>query len=93
MAIGKVKVGEGQERLMLAIGDAIRIHTTQSPMSIQDIVGVITFCAGAAIMRGGTDRLDRRQLREMAIANIDYGMDAMRSSVADTSLILPDGLQ
>lgn len=93
MAVSKVKVGDAQERLMLAIGDAIRIQTTQCPMSLQEIVGVVAFCAGAVIMRGGSDRLGRRQLREMAVANIDYGMDAMRSSAANTSLILPTGVQ
>lgn len=93
MAISKVRVGEAQEKLMLAIGEAIQRQTMQSPMSLEEIVGVVAFCAGAAIMRGGGSRTDRRQLREMAVANIDYGMDAMRSSVANTSLILPGGLQ
>lgn len=87
MAVAKVKVSESHERLML------RLHTTHSPMSIDGIVGVLAFCAGAAIVRGGDGRVNRRQLREMAVANIDFGMEAMRSSVANTSLILPEGLQ
>lgn len=93
MGIAKAKVSEAHERLMHAIGEAIRVHTTHTPMEIDGIVGVLGFCTGAAIMSGGQGRTDRRQLREMAVANIDYGMDAMRSSVANTSLILPDSMQ
>ena len=93
MGISKVSVDQSHHRLMMAIGDAIRVHTTHTPMTLEGIVGVVAFCAGAAIMRGGNGRVNRRQLREMAIANIDYGMDAMRSSEANTSLILPESLQ
>lgn len=91
MAITKVAVDENHQRLMFAIGDLIARHTAQSPMRIEGIVGVLAFCAGAAIMRDpNTNRLVRRQLKEMAAANIEYGMDAMRSS--QTSLILPSDL-
>jgi hypothetical protein len=93
MAIGKVKVGESHERLMFAIGETIRIHTSQSPMSVEAIAGVLAFCAGAAIGRGCKGRNERRQFREMAVANIDFGLEAMVSSMANTSLILPDGFQ
>lgn len=93
MAISKVRVGESQERLMLAIGDAIRVHTTTSPMTIEQIAGVVAFCAGAAIARGSRNRNHRRQLREMATANIDFGMEAMASSISSSSLILPEGVQ
>jgi hypothetical protein len=88
MAVVKSEVDENHRRLMLAIGDVIAKHTSQSPMNIQGIVGVLAFCAGAAIMRDpNTNRSVRRGLKDMAVANIDYGMDAMRGS--QTSLILP----
>jgi hypothetical protein len=93
MAIGKVKVGESHERLMHAIGETIRIHTSVSPMSVEAIAGVLAFCAGAAIGRGSKSRNERRAHREMAVANIDFGLEAMVSSMANTSLILPDGMQ
>lgn len=93
MAIGKVKVGESHEKLMFAIGETIRIHTSQAPMSTEAIAGVLAFCAGAAIGRGSKSRNERRQYREMAVANIDFGLEAMVSSMANSSLILPDGFR
>jgi ADP-dependent phosphofructokinase/glucokinase len=93
MAIGKVKVGESHERLMFAIGDAIRVQTSVSPMSEEDILGVLGFTLGCAIARASKGRIERRQLREMAVANVDNGLQAMTSSMANTSLILPDGIQ
>lgn len=91
MGITKTKVDENHHRLMMALGETIRQHTSQSPMTIEGIVGVLAFCAGAAIMRDpNTNRNTRRMLREMAASNIDSGMDAMRGS--QTSLILPGDL-
>lgn len=92
MAISKVAVSQDAHRLMLAIGEAIRLHTSQSPMSGEQIVGVLGFCAGAAIVRSVHTRNDRRQMREMAVANVDMGIQAMTSSMANTSLIIPDGV-
>lgn len=93
MSISKVKVGESHERLMYAIGETVRIHTSTSPMTIEAIAGVLAFCAGASIGRGAKGRNERRALREMAVANIDFGLEAMPSSMANTSLILPEGMQ
>ena len=93
MSISKVKVGESHERLMHAIGETIRIHTSQSPMTAEAIAGLLAFCSGAALGRGANGRNERRQYREMAVANIDFGLEAMVSSMSNTSLILPDGMQ
>lgn len=93
MSVSKVKVGESHERLMHAIGETIRIHTSQSPMSVEAIAGILAFCAGAAIGRGSKGRDQRRQYREMAVANVDFGLQAMTSSMSNTSLILPEGMQ
>jgi hypothetical protein len=93
MSISKVKVGESHERLMHAIGETIRIHTSMSPLSVEAIAGILAFCSGAAIGRGSKTRNERRQYREMAVANIDFGLEAMTSSMANTSLILPEGMQ
>lgn len=91
MAIVKQAVDDSHRKLMLAIGDVIARHTAQSPMRIEGIVGVLAFCAGAAIMRDpNTNRTVRRQLKEMAAANIEYGMDSMRAS--QSPLILPSDL-
>lgn len=92
-SVSKVKVSESHERLMLAIGETIRVHTMQSPMPLEGIVGVLAFCSGGAIARGAKGRQMRRLMREMAVANIDFGMEAISSSMANTSLILPESMQ
>lgn len=93
MSISKVKVSEAHDRLMMAIGETIRLHTTHNPMPLEGIVGVLAFCAGAAIGKGEKNRFMRGKMREMAAANIDFGIDAMTSSIAHTSLILPESMQ
>lgn len=89
MSISKVKVSESHEKLMLAIGDVIRIHTTHSPMTHDHIVGCLAFTLGAAIGQAKT-RADRFQLRKMADANVDYGIQAITGSSASSRLILPE---
>lgn len=87
----EVRLNEGHHRLMLAIGDVIAKHTTESPMAMDEIVGVLGFCVGAAIIRGAESQKVRRNLRSVAVGNIDNGMDAMRRAVTGSSLILPEG--
>lgn len=84
-----VRLSESHHRLMLAIGDVIAKHTTQSPMAIDEIVGVLGFCAGAAIVKGCKSNGNRKRMRIVAVDNIDSGMDAMRRAVTGSSLILP----
>jgi len=88
MSISKVKVDESHERLMFAIGEVIRVHTQQSPMSHDHIVGCLAFCTGAAIGQAKT-RGDRFQLRKMADANVDFGIQAITGN-APSRLILPE---
>lgn len=88
----EVKVNDSHHRLMLAIGDTIAKHTTATPMAIDEIVGVLGFCAGAAIIRGAVRPNYRRELRQVAVGNIDSGMDAMRRATTGSSLILPTGV-
>ncbi len=83
----RVKTSVAQERLMDAIGLAIRQHTLVSPMGIDDIVSVMAFATGCAIGQGD-NRRDRRLLREMAVANIDHGLDAVMGKAGN--LILPN---
>jgi ADP-dependent phosphofructokinase/glucokinase len=93
MAVSKVRVGESHTRLMHAIGNAIMVQTSASPMTEEDIIGVLGFTLGCAIARASKGRISRRQLREMAVANVDTGLNAMTSNMASTSLILPEGVQ
>lgn len=83
----RVKTTLAHEKLMDAIGEAVRQHTLVSPMGIDDIVCVMAFATGCAIGQGD-NRRDRRLLREMAVANIDHGLDAVRGNVGN--LILPN---
>lgn len=87
MGISKVKVGESHERLMMAIGDVIMRHTQQSPMTHEAIVGCLAFCAGAAIGQAKS-RSDRRVLRQMAEANLDFGTQAITGS--GSGIIMPE---
>jgi hypothetical protein len=90
MSINKVKVSEAHERLMLAIGETIRIHTTTNPMPLEGIVGVLAFCAGAAIGTGEKNRFIKGKLKDMACANIEFGMEATGDPAS--SLILPESM-
>lgn len=92
MAVSKVKAPDSTHQLMIEIGETIRRFTTHTPMTHEHIVGVLGFTCGAAIARGVKGRSQRRQMREMGIANIDLGLDAMTSSMANSSLILPDSV-
>lgn len=74
---------------MQAIGALIMEHTKQSPMAIDEVVGVLGFCAGAAIVSGCELPSNRRRMRTVAVDNIDSGMDAMRRAEMGTSLIIP----
>jgi len=83
----RVKTSVAQERLMDAIGLAVRQHTLVSPMGVDEIVSVMAFATGCAIGQGDSRR-DRRLLREMAVANIDHGLDAVMGKAGN--LILPN---
>lgn len=94
MTLNRVKANLSQERLMIAIGEAIRLHTMVSPMTLEDIVGVLGFTTGAAIARADR-RLSKSELRQMAVANIDHGLQAALSAPppileATANLVLPN---
>lgn len=88
MAMGKVKVSQSHERLMLAIGEAIRVQTTISPMTAEDILGVLGFTLGSAVARAGKNTGQRKQYRDMAVANVDLGLDAMVRNM-QTEILMP----
>lgn len=87
----EAKVNEAQHRLMLAIGDTIANHTKTTPMRVDEIAGVLGFCAGAAIVKGIESDRVRRTARQVAIGNVDNGMEAMRRATAgsNSGLIIP----
>ena len=85
-------MNEGHHRLMQAIGDVIARHTTESPMAIDEIVGILGFCAGAAIVSGCQHNGNRRRMRTVAMENIDNGMDVMRRAERGASSIILPGV-
>lgn len=64
-------------------------HTRQSPMMIDEIVGILGFCAGAAIVSGCKSHGNRKKMRAVVRANVDYGMEVMTRAATGSSLILP----
>jgi hypothetical protein len=87
MTIAQVKASENVVRLQQAIGLAIMNHTMISPMTDDDVIAVLGFCAGAAIANSGP-RHTKSELRQMCIANIDNGLQAFLSQ-PKSPLILP----
>lgn len=88
MTIENVKASESVVRLQKAIGLAIMQHTMISPMSEEDVIAVLGFCAGAAIANAN-QRNTIGQYRQMVIANIDLGIQAFLSQ-PKSGLILPN---
>ncbi len=88
MSTVKVKTNAAQQALMNAIGNTINAHTMIAPMRIEDIVTVMGFATGCAVGQGIT-RSERRKLRELVVANIDYGM-AMIQGESSPGIVLPN---
>lgn len=87
--LDEVRLAESHRQLMLAIGDVVARHTKTSPMPLEEIVGVLAFCAGAAICKGERHFDKRRRLREVAVGNVDQGMETMARAVTGTNIIIP----
>ena len=84
-----VRLSESHRQLMLAIGDVVARHTKASPMPLEEIVGILSFCAGAAICKGERHFDKRRALREVAVGNVDQGMETMARAVTGSNIIIP----
>jgi len=87
MTISHVATPESSVRLMQLIGQAIVMHTLTTPMTPDDIAGVLGFCAGAALANGESpSRMQER--RSMVLANIDHAIQQFQGQ-PKTGLILP----
>lgn len=75
MTTNRVSASESQQRLMQYVGAVIQQHTLTSPMVLEDIISVLGICIGASIGNGKSP-LTHRDLRQVAIANIDHGLQA-----------------
>lgn len=90
MTVSISKTNDAQQKLMTEIGMAIMRVTMISPMPIDDIVGVLAFTTGAAIGNQPNKAIYRtKDLRQMAVANIDHAIDAALKAQQSSSLILP----
>lgn len=87
--IAKAKMDERVGRLIAAIDETIRKHTTESPMTLEQIIGTLAFMTGGAIGHVA-GRNERRLARRMADANLDYGCEATSGMKQSSGLILPD---
>lgn len=76
MTIEKIHNDPRLTRLALAIGAAITQHTMTDPMPVEDVIGVLGFCAGSAMGQKEAKRFKARELRQMCIANIDHGLSS-----------------
>lgn len=90
MSIVAAQTSDGQFKLMQAIGAVIMQHTRDTPLAIDEIVAVLGFCAGSAIVSGCKANSNRRKMRDVAVANIEIGMDVMTRAATGSSLILPE---
>lgn len=87
MTLKHVVANEAQADLMQAIGAAIFKQTLITPLTLDQIVGVLGYTTGCAIAK--TDRsLKPRDLRQMAISNIDLGLQAMATN-GGHGLVIP----
>jgi len=89
MSTKKVKVSESCSGLMLELDKTLGNFTKHTPMTLQDIIGVLAFMAGGAIAKCPT-RAERRQLHQMAEANITCGTEAVITQSQTSALILPE---
>lgn len=68
-----------QVALTLAMGQAVQLFTTTTPMSAEDIVKALGFMLGSACGQPlAHAEFNTRKLREMAHAAIDKGIDSAR---------------
>jgi hypothetical protein len=92
--MAKVKVGESHERLMHRHRrDDPHSHLSIANEHVEAIAGVLAFCAGAAIGRGSRAGTSGARIVKWLWRISTSAWKPMVSSMANTSLILPDGMQ
>ena len=91
MTLSNVQVSEQVLRLQGHIRNTILSFTMVSPMDPEDVIAVLAFMTGAAVA-SAPKRHSVRQLREMAVANLDHGLQAHTNS-NPAAIILNGGAQ
>ena len=88
MTTTNVQTPEKVVRLQKAIGETILNFTMISPLSDEEVIAVLGFCAGAAIANAN-QRHTIRDYRQMCIANLDHGLNAFLSQ-PKSGLVIPN---
>lgn len=88
--VSEVTISPSIDKLIVAIDAAINRHTQQSPMSLEDITGVLALMTGGCIGHI-KNRNERRMFRQMADANIDRGIERAIRENGQSSIIMPGG--
>mgnify|MGYP001581955472 CR=1 FL=1 len=87
--MNKSKVSESQFFLIENMRKVIQQTTQLAPMPIEDIIIALGFVTGVAIVNGTLGIANYSQLREMALNNIDMGINTARQGNGAPGVILP----
>ena len=86
--VTEVKISANIDKLITAIDRAIAQHTRTSPMSLEDITGVLALMTGGCVGHVKT-RHERRIFRQMVDANIDRGIERAIRESGESTIIMP----
>lgn len=94
MALEDIRAGGARTRLAEKLRETILQTTMVTPMTAEEVIGVLGFVTGLAI--GARPRklpngaaISKRQYREMAIGHLDKGIEISELDTSKSSLILP----
>lgn len=90
MSLSNVQPSERVLRLQGQIRDTILSFTMVSPMDPEEVIAVLGFMTGAAVANA-PKRNSLRDIRQMAVANLDNGI--LVYSSGNAGLILPPGIK
>ncbi len=76
-------------RLQQDIGITIQQFTRITPLTEEEVMAVLGFCAGAVIASAAQRESSIRDYRELCIKNMDHGITAFTSQ-PKSGLILPN---
>lgn len=91
MAKRKIEMGgmePAQVALALALADTIKRFTTAQSMTSEDVIRALAFITGSACGQPlAHAQYGTKQLRDMAISDIDKGIDSARGQYGGPKLI------
>lgn len=79
-------------QLAYAFGMTIQTFTQKTPMTAEDIIEALCFCAGHACGQKEAHSFHKaKELRNLAVAAVDRGLDEAKRSGARSGIIMPTG--